>query len=210
MMKHLRLSLLLPLAFVPLASSATTFLFDWVVTGGTPDGSPHWATLSFVDNGTDTVDLSLTNNAPANSTQFFSELDLNITPYAGSLALSVLSDPDNLIDGFDFDEDGVNGISGDKFDFEIDFVTAGNNPRFTTGKTVSWRITGTGLTASAFDSLTSVGNLPMKAMLHVQALADGGSSKVAPTVPEPATLALVSAGVLGLLRRRRSDRVDQR
>ncbi|MBS1707123.1 MAG: PEP-CTERM sorting domain-containing protein [Armatimonadetes bacterium] len=204
-MKHLRLASLCALFVAPLAAHALTFNFTVVVTGGTPDGPAPWGTLTISDSGVNTVDFTLTNTSPVTSSQFFSELDLNITPYPSSFtSFSVISDPDLLLVGMSMAQDGINGIAGEKFDFEVDFRKSGSGQRFTSGKSVSWQLVATGLDASDFDSYSTGGNLPMKAMLHIQSLRDGTSSKVTPDgVPEPATMAILGLGLFGLARRRR-------
>lgn len=202
-MKFARLAFLASLCVAPLAAHALTFNFSLVVAGGTPDGPAPWATLVITDSGVDTVDFSLTNNAPGSSSQFITEVDLNIDPYPSSFtSFAVISDPDSLVTGMSLGQDTINGLAGENFDFEVDFKKAGSGPRFTSGKTVTWQLAGAGLTAAAFDTLSVNGNDPKKALLHIQGLADGSSSKLSP-VPEPTTLALLGLGLFGIARRRR-------
>ncbi|MBS1707124.1 MAG: PEP-CTERM sorting domain-containing protein [Armatimonadetes bacterium] len=188
----------------PIAAHALTFNFSVVASGGTPDGPAPWATLTANQNGANTVDFSLTNNSPGSTNQFIRELDLNIDPFRSGLSFAILSDPTGVFDSNTFSHNGVNGINGNKFDEDVEFNTSGS--RFTSGKTVTWRVTGTGLLVSDFDTLTSGGNGSMKAMLHMQGFNNGNSGKLGPgdPVPEPASMAVIGLGVAALARRRKA------
>jgi len=202
-MSPLKILALTLISIVPLASQAFTFDYDTIVTGA-PDGSAPWAKLTVVDNGSDTVDLTLSNLMPLVGTAFISELDLNMSPYPSGLTFATVSGDTGSINGHTFSSNGVNGVSGNKFDMKVDFRTSGN--RLNPGESVTFRVTGSGLTAAAFNSFTSGGNGQMKSMIHIQSLADGSSAKVQATeaVPEPATLSLLAAGALALVRRRKA------
>ncbi|HXH61305.1 MAG TPA: PEP-CTERM sorting domain-containing protein [Fimbriimonadaceae bacterium] len=186
------------------ASAALTFEFNTVVTGGVPNGPTPWATLTLEDVAANTVSFSMTNTTN-NSTpdgSFIRELELNIDPFVTNLGMQY-SAPE--ITGFIFSQDGVND-AGAMFDYSVDFVTANNPNRFTPGKTVTWTVTGDGLTASNFFGQFSAGNNSYESMVHINGIPpDNISAKITNTnpVPEPATFAALGLGLAALLKRRR-------
>ncbi len=185
------------------ASAAVSFDFNAVISGS-PVGGPTYATLLIEDAGTDTVDFTMTNTMDGNVSggQFISKLMLNVDPFVnGNMTWS-----SPKIDGFEFDQDGENSSSA-KFDYSVDFVTSnsGGN-RFVAGNVVTWTVTGSGLNENSFAAV-SAGNAQYEAMIHIQAIPDGGSSaKVIPgePVPEPATILALGLGLAALTKRRRA------
>jgi|SRR5215469_14003032 len=102
---------------------------------------------------------------------------------------------------------------GDGF-YDISVTYSPSTKAFTTGQAQTYLVTGTGITESSFDALSSPGggSGPFFAAIHVQNTPSGGSGSAwvssAPdpsgAVPEPASLTIfgVGLGVFGLLRRR--------
>jgi hypothetical protein len=91
------------------------------------------------------------------------------------------------------------------FDFSIDFKTtnAGSGAsRLLPGDAVTIRLTGTGLDALDFDEF-STGGTPLRALMHIQNTpGQDGSGKVTESVPEPATM-LVLSGIAALVAARK-------
>ncbi len=185
------------------ARAVVIFDFSIVVTGATPGGAAPWATLSISDSGADTVDMTLSHNASSAAGQFLTRLWLNMSPYPSSPAI-IHSSP--KITGATFSENGVHNAGGD-FDMEVRFETSnagGGVNRLKPGESVSWKITGSGLTESAFLA-NSGGSLNVLGMIHVQGINGEDSGKIVP-VPEPVSVATMGIGLLGLFVRRRRAR----
>lgn len=183
----------------PTASAIVVFDFEVLVTGQQPQGTSPWATLTISNSGTDTVDMTLAHNAGSAQGQFISKLLLNIDPFASNLTLSHNS---TKITGSGFGLDAFNDAGG-RFDMFVDFEVSnrdGGAHRLKPGESVSWQVTGDGLSEDDFLAL-SQGNLNVFALLHIQGINGNGSGKVAP-VPEPGTLAAMGIGLAALASRR--------
>ena len=183
----------------PSASAIVTFDFEVLITGQMPQGSSPWATLTIEDNGSDTVDMTLSHNAGSAEGQFISKLLLNMDPFADNLTLTHSS---TKITGFGFGMDAFNDAGG-RFDMYVDFEVSnrdGGAHRLKPGESVSWQVMGDGLSEDDFVAL-SQGHLNVFALLHIQGINGEGSGKVAP-VPEPGTLAAIGVGLAALASRR--------
>lgn len=144
------------------------------------------------------VAVTLTNLSPESSTQFLSEVNLNVgNPYPDGTG----SDFEAPVKRVDWDENSIND-AGLKFDVETSLFTD-SHKRLRPGQSATWFLIGEGLTPLDFLAL-SEGNGSEFGLLHVQGVAGGASSKVtASAVPEPATLGVLASAALALLRRRR-------
>ena len=171
------------------ASADFSWDFNTVISGDTPGGSAPWATLTGTQDGS-SVDFLLTFNSftgAGSTTEFLKQLDL---ASSGDLSGSTLTTSDTRITGTTF---GDFTDAGGKFDVKIDFNTPNNGNRVLPGDTVAFTITN----AEADDFTTG--------LLHINGTpGNEGSGKVAPgPVPEPASMAALGIGALGLLARRR-------
>lgn len=180
-------------------ADAFTFSFTTVVAGDTPSGS-DWATLDVTDGGLDTVNFTLSHNATSASGQFITQLFLNSSLLPGDLVGSFGPAITGITWGYDFTTNVAN-----MFDMIVDFKFVPVDERFVAGQSVSWSMTGTGLTASNFFSLSTPvdGVPPMLGLLRIQGT-DGpeGSSKLAP-VPEPGSMLALAIGAVAVMARRR-------
>lgn len=182
------------------ASAAIQFDFSVLATGSTPSGSAPWATLVGTQNGADRVDFTFSHNASSAAGQFITRLYLNIAPFPGNLSLSLIGAPPQY-SGHSFSQNGQNDASS-SFDFEMQLGTSNANgglARLEPGESMSFFITGTGLTESSFLAMSN--GTPRQAMIHLQGIPGGQSGKLTP-VPEPASLAALGIGAVALLRRR--------
>ncbi|MCW5936494.1 MAG: PEP-CTERM sorting domain-containing protein [Fimbriimonadaceae bacterium] len=185
-------------------AQAITFDFDTKVTGDNPVGT-NIATLEIVDTAADTVTLTLTHNASSAAGQFISKLYLNVDPYV--FLVQSGQTPASKFDGGI--QQSLNGLldAGLNFDLSQEFQVSGANSganRLKPGESVSFMLTGTGLTASSFlsNAVPQGGNRDdVLAMIHLQGIPGGGSVKLA-AVPEPASMAALGLGIAALLRRR--------
>lgn len=189
-----------------MASADMTFEFTTVVSGDTPSGDAPWATLLCQDTGVDEVTFTLTHSATSTAGQFLTELMLN---YDGTIPGNFdIASTNPSVTGAGFGEDAYND-AGSAYDIQLLFETSNSGGlRVEPGDSVVFTITGTGVDCLDFNVLSTpngdgVGQL---ALLHVQGtFGQEGSSKIAP-VPEPASMAALAIGALGMLARRRRSR----
>lgn len=180
-----------------------TLHFNTYVTGDMWEGSDI-ATLTVSDLGGGDVLFTLDHNATSESPQFISGIWLNMDPYV--LVTRSQEDPlGSFVGDLELSEDGLTN-AGLQFDLYQQFETSnGDGFRLEPGDSVTWVLSGSGLTAANFFSYaTPVGeNLEnVIAMIHLQGINGEGSAKMA-AVPEPATMAVVGLGLAALLRRRK-------
>ena len=175
------------------ASADFTYDFNNVWTGSTPGGNTPWATLTGTQNGSDT-DFTLTfnnNSVPAGlaATEFLKQLDI---AYSGDLSGSAINESEVSIDSTDIG-DFTDASLG--FNAKLGFVTSNKNPadRIMVGDSVSFTITNTDA-----DNYTGF-------LLHINGIGEG-SGKVNNGVPEPASMAALGIGAMGLLARRRRNK----
>lgn len=184
------------------------FLFEQVVTGPTLPGSAPFAKLHMVDNGAGNVDFTLTNLFSSSDVNqkdiFITELLLNVA--GGPTGLTI----DSKSPSAKFGSVGIanNGFvdASYKFDVDMHFTTNGANggaDRIKAGQSVTFSAHASGLSVSSFNTPAEGAGAPV-ALLHVQGLPGGASAKLAPT-PEPASMAVIAVGVVGLVRRRRKN-----
>ena len=177
------------LGFVASAASALTVNFDTWITG-TNLGNTSLATLTATQNGSD-VDITFTNTGIAGGVNAFDTRLL--MQYNGSVAAI----------GFQFISGvamtglfkNVNDTAG-PWDLGTGWGTAGSPNglfRLNVGESSSFRL----LNASLANLFAGSGSSPF-AMIHVQGLTGGGSTKYGGSVPTPppAPVPLPAAGVL--------------
>jgi hypothetical protein len=191
------------LALTSQAVAATlTFDFNTVVSSDTPGGTAPWASAVFTDVAANTVDLVVTHNSGSQAGQFISLLRLNVDASVTGVSANAIGGKVATFDGASF---GQATDAGRTFDFSIDFKTtnAGSGAsRLLPGDSITIRLTGTGLDALDFDEF-STGGSPLRALMHVQNTpGQAGSGKVTESVPEPATM-LVLSGIAALVAARK-------
>lgn len=191
------------------ATADFTIVMDNNYNGTAPSGSPPWGTATFTDVGAGQVRLTMTNLLQSSSefipdSWFFNfdparnaSTDLTFTFQSGQAAQSIST--------------GINnseppGQGGD-FDIAFTFETSNNANRFTSGETSVYLITGSGITAASFNTLSQNENNAFVSVFKVQGIPpNGGSGEVAgtvgqppppPVVPAPPSVILAGIGVLG-------------
>ena len=202
-----------------LAASATTqasvlsYGLTYEYSGATPpEGASPWITATFDDEGTPgSVELRLESTNLTDSESVFTwlfNLDPTLDPtalvFSTPIKTGSFSDPTiNLgVDAFHAAGDGY-------YDVEVAFVHAGPPTRFGVGDSANYTITGIPtLTAGSFGFLSAPGggHGPFSTVAHIGAIGpnDEGSGWV--TTPEPASMVLLTLGVLYLCGRRRIGR----
>jgi hypothetical protein len=187
------------------SASPLVFNFNTVVSGATPVGTMPIGTATFSDVSAGVVDMVLAHSVDSAQGQFFSRLNLNLSSPINNLTASAIGGEVATFGGLN---SGSTTDAGSTYDMALNYGTSNASSgvaRLEAGESVTIRFAGTGLSAQSFYAFSSGGN-PQLALLHVQGIAGGGSSKVgAEAVPEPATM-LVLSGIAALVsaRKRRS------
>jgi hypothetical protein len=228
------------LALCPSPAEASTLLFnlDNVFSGNTPNSSSPYAIATFRDGadclgGTcaaNTVQLVLQASLE-DSSEFITEWDFNSSVITG---LSLAFDATNSANSGSYTTSGViqpvssNAYKADGdgfYDISFQFDSGmGSSARFDGTDTAVVTITGTGITASTFNELSSPGGGagPFHTAAHIQGItpscsgwvsdtvagssgsSDGPCGPTTRTAPEPSSLLALGPGLiaLGLIRRK--------
>lgn len=191
-------------AIAATAASALTINFDQYITG-TNLGQTTLATLTATQNGSN-VDMVFTNTGIAAGTSAF-DTALGMMYNGSTAGISLLYSGGVAIAGFATNATG-NGIGG-PWDLVVNWGTSNKNNgllRLNIGEYSAFSLQGAQLSSLFFGS--GSGSNP-SAIIHVQGLANGGSTKYGPGTPAPVPLPaaglmlLTSLGGFGLARRRR-------
>jgi hypothetical protein len=188
-------------------ASIFTFDFDIIIVGPAPGGS-NIATLTIADTGVNSVLITLDHHTTSAAGQFITDLHFNLNPYTPVIQSGQA--PANKFDGPLLQGSNTEHSAGLNFDFRQGFVATNGNggaDRLRPGESVSFSLTGSGISASSFVSSAfpnGENRTDVIAMIHVQGLQNGESVKLGAVVPEPVTLAGLAIGLGALLRKRRS------
>lgn len=180
------------------AANAVTFDLGVGINGAIPDGSAPYATATIVDNGADSVLLTMLNNAPeANFIVRFtfnlkSNIDVSFAHSSGNVASSATDGPDH--------SDGHPSMQAGLWDIVFAYPTSNTDVnRFMGGENSAYVLTGTGLDETDFVVANDEGYI---SAARFQGISEDRSGTVG-LVPEPASMAALAIGAVALLRRRR-------
>ena len=197
MRKLLKLIAVLLFAAITQASHAdVTFNLDTVISGSTPSDSAPWLTATFTDIASDEVQLALTNNMTSGlniaDVLFNSAVPISaftsVAPQAGSIGASSFQ----IFDA---------GLAAGQFNIVVPFSSTFNNA----SGTLLFTMSGTGLTADSFNTLSAPGGTGYLGTSYlmaaeVQGFSDGSNGSIGFTnvssVPEPEIYAMMGVGLL--------------
>ena len=183
--------------------------YDTVFSGTAPEGSAPWLLATFTDAGANTVTLNV------------SAFNLSGSEFVRSLYFNNINAPTSFSYDFTGSTAPTPGVSqgldaykadGDgKYDILFAFPTSGD--RFTSGEVFNAALTGTGLTATSFNSLSlpAGGAGTWLAATHIKSIGtaenSGWVAGTLNTVPEPVStvLFLVGGTTLAIRRYRKNN-----
>lgn len=186
------------------SADALVLNLDTIYSGPTPSGSAPWVTVTITDVAPNKVNLKIDHNASSSAGQFVSAVYLNIDPFVGAVTLSNEVNANKRNGNLDLALNGVHGASGNLFDLGVSFKTSNSGAgvnRLKPGEFWSADLTGTGLHSALFNHVDNNG---LYVGAHMQGIQGGLSSHL--TTPEPASMAAIGFGILGILGRRRIKR----
>jgi len=174
------LALLGTVWLAPSAEATVTYSLDWLFSGQQPANSGPWGSISFQNtaNVTDSVTVTMTASNLASS-EFITFWGFNSTLAVAGLTVNY-SDTDASATSVKADcpagagcDAGTHKADGDGFyDIVLSFDTSAGATRFTNGETITFTITGTGLTETNFSPLSEGGTGPgnYNTAIHIQGI----------------------------------------
>lgn len=186
------------------ANAAVTINLGSLINGSMPSGSYPQLTAKLEQDGTNAVKLTMTNNmVPSN---YVHDWMFNVNG-----AVSTIARLSGETAALSFNNNGGSQVKGGIFDLVFTY----GNGDFSGGDSSVYRLTGTGLTEGSFISYSanelknngSIDNLGgWLSAADVRGFGSSGSigtKAYSQAVPEPASMAALGLGAIGLLKRRK-------
>lgn len=192
----------------PAEATSITLDLDVEFSGGQdPAGTPPWL-RAVIDDGGSAGSVKITLIAlNLVDEEFITGWYFNVEP--SFLSLTIANTGGVAGTASAYSQNAYKADGDGKYDLLFSYPSGPPAARFVAGATSEWTITAAGLTASHFNLLSHPdgGHGPFRTAAHVQGIEGGGSGWITESgeIPEPTTLALVAAGVLGMTARRRRN-----
>jgi hypothetical protein len=199
------------------ARATLSFDLTYIVSGSAvPVDGSHWLSATFANAGANQVSLTLTSNL-MNSNYYWQQVGINVDPTVvpSSLGFTVgtkvgsFTNPTISRGNQNAQDIPGGGDSGKGFDILFSFSTSnagGGIARFNGSDSVSYTITGSGITKDSFSFMNSAPNNVVAANIGAHLALGGANSEFAASVvPLPAAVWLLGSGLIGVavIRRKR-------
>ncbi len=188
---------IIAMLMVPLQSQAATitFVLDVEFSGADePEGPAPWLTATFEDVGVDMVEVTMDSSGLTDA-EFVSQWLFNSDTAIDSITYV----SGQVADSTTYSADAFKADGAGFFDLQFDYPQTGD--RFGAGETSVYKLTGTGLDVSDFNTLSTPSSKGVfYSAAHIQGIGPNGEgSGWIGAVPIPGAALLFGSGLIGLI-----------